>query len=199
MEFLKDFDIYPKLIVALSGLIALFIKIKDAYSPTRTKQNIKLDLEIYEMIKNNNDFNKADLKRTIEGNIKKSMNKDGSGLINFTVGLAVFVGFGLWTINIYQTYESFNGWIILTLFCSMVGFSMLFGEEDEKESKATFYQIGFYDKSNFVFALVMLGITGVLTPVLILKIDKLSFWPFLTGLFFIVALVNLFKNIKKIS
>lgn len=103
MEFLKDFDIYPKLIVALSGLIALFIKIKDAYSPTRTKQNIKLDLEIYEMIKNNNDFNKADLKRTIESNIKKSMNKDGRGLTNFIVGLAVFIDFELW-LRIYAFY-----------------------------------------------------------------------------------------------
>lgn len=68
MEIFDNIDIYPKIIVVLTGLIAAFIKIRDTYSSTKTKQNIKLDLEIYELLNRNGDFDKTELKETIEKN-----------------------------------------------------------------------------------------------------------------------------------
>lgn len=199
MEIFNSIDIYPKIIVALTGLIAAFIKIKDAYSSTRHKENIKLDLEIYELINKNGDFDKTELKEKIEKNISKSLTNEENSLTNFFVGLVVFVGFGLWTIDIFQSYDSFNGWIILTAFCSLAGLSMLFDKNDNKKSKDVFFQIGFYDKTNFQFAFVITGVTTILTPVLILKMDGFSFWQFLTGLFFIIGLLSMIKNIKRIK
>ncbi len=199
MEIFESIDIYPKIIVALTGLIAAFIKIKDTYSTTRNKENIKLDLEIYELLNKNGDFNKTILKEKIEKNISKSLTSEENGLTNFFVGLVVFVGFGLWTIDIFQSYDFFNGWIILTAFCSLAGLSVLFGKNDNKKSKDVFFQIGFYDKANFIFGFIITGMTAILTPVMILKIDGFSFWQFLSGLFFIIGMMSMIKNIKRIK
>src|SRR5690554_3104205 len=142
MEIFNNIDIYPKIIVALAGLVAAFIKIRDSYSSNRRKENIKLDLEIYELLNKNVDFDKTELKETIEKNISNSLTREENGLTNFFIGLVVFVGFGMWTIDIFQSYDSFNGWIILTASCSLTGLSMLFGETDKKKSKDVFFQIG---------------------------------------------------------
>lgn len=199
MEIFDSIDIYPKIIVALTGLIAAFMKIKDAYSSTRHKENIKLDLEIYELLNKNGGFDKEELKETIEKNISNSLTGEENGLTDFLIGLVVFVGFGLWTIDIFQSYDTFNGWIILTAFCSLTGLSMLFGKTDKTKSKEVFFQIGFYDKSNFQFGFIITGLTAILTPILILKIEGFSFWQFLSGLFFIIGLMSMIKNIKRIK
>lgn len=199
MDIFDNIDIYPKVIVALTGLIAAFIKIRDAYSSTRNKENIKLDLEIYELLNKNGDFDKTELKETIEKKITNSLNSSEDGLTNFFVGLVVFVGFGMWTVDIFQSSDSFNGWIILTAFCSLTGLSMLFGKNDKRKSKDVFFQIGFYDKANFQYGFVITGLTAILTTVLILKIDGFSFWQFLSGFFFIIGLISVIKNIKRIK
>jgi hypothetical protein len=199
MGFLNDIDIYPKIIVALAGLVATFIKIKDSYSSTKRKQEIKLDLEIYELLSKNGDFAKNELKKVIEHNILKSLDTEENGLTNFFIGVVTFVGFGLWTVDIFQAYDSFNGWIILTAFCSLVGLSMLFGGNHKKTSKDVFYQIGFYDKTNIQFGFIITSLTGVLTPILIIKMDGFSFWQFLTGLMFIIGLMSIIRNIKRIK
>lgn len=198
MDFLDNIDLYPKIIIALTGLLAAFIKIKESYSSTKRKENIKLDLEIYELINKTGDFSKTDLKNSIESRIKKSLDSDGSGLTNFFVGLVVFVGFGLWSIDIFQNYNEFNGWIILTSFCSLTGLSMLFGKNENSKSKDVFFKIGIYDKSNFQFSFIITAFTGIITPVLYIKITSFSYWIFLTGLFFIIGLINLFKNVRRI-
>jgi hypothetical protein len=199
MELFDNIDIYPKIIVALTGFIAAFIKIRDSYSSTRHKENIKLDLEIYELLDKSGDFEKAELKEKIQKNISNTLTNEENGLTNFFVGLVVFVGFGLWSVDIYQTHESFNGWIILTTFCSLTGLSMLFGGNDKRKSKAVFYQIGFYDKTNFQFGFIITSLTAILTPILILKMNGFSFWQFLSGLFFVIGLMSVIKNIKRIN
>lgn len=199
MEFLNDIDIYPKIIVALTGLVAAFIKIKDSYSTTSQKQEIKLDLEIYELLNKSGDFESVRLKKTIEDKMNNSMDRNNDGLTNFFVGLVVFVGFGLWSIDIFQSHNSFNGLIILTTFVSFIGLSVMFGGDRNLKSKQVFYKIEFYDKSNFVWGFIITMVTAVLTPVLIIKMEGFSFWQFVSGLFFIVGLFSLLKNIKRIK
>lgn len=199
MEIFDKIDIYPKIIVALTGLIAAFIKIRDSYSSTRLKEKIKLDLEVYELLNKNGDFDKAELKETIEKNISNSLTHEKNGFADFFVGLVIFVGFGLWTVDIFQFYKSFNGWIILTAFLSLTGLSMLFDNKDKRKSKEVFFQIGLYDKTNFQFGFVITGLTAILTPTLIFKMDGFSFWQFLSGVFFIIGLMSIIKNIKRIK
>lgn len=199
MEIFESIDIYPKIIIAMTGLIAAFIRIKDSYSITRHKENIKLDLEIYDLLNKNGDFDRAELKEKIEKNISKSLAAEENGLINFFVGLVVFVGFGLWTIDIFHSSPSFDGWIILTAFFSLTGLSTLFVKNDSKSSKDVFLQIGFYDKANFLIGFIISGMSAIITSVLILTMDGFSFWQFVSGLFFVIGIMSIFKNVRRIK
>jgi hypothetical protein len=183
----------------MTGLVALFIKIKDSFSATRQKQEIKLDLEIYELLNNSGDFQNSKLHKSIEENVNKEFETQENGISRFLIGLVVFIGFGLWTIDIFQSSHTFNGLIILTAFLSAIGLSMLFVKTDKTKSKEVFFQIAFYDKSNFLFGLILTLFTAFLTPTLLLKMDGYSFWQFLSGLFFIVGLMSIVKNIKRIK
>ncbi len=101
LELLNNIDIYPKILVALAGLMAAFIKIKENFSATKRKQELKIDLEIYELLKRNNELTTLGIQNKIEKKVATSFDDDNEGLTNFFVGIAVFVGFGLWTIDIY--------------------------------------------------------------------------------------------------
>lgn len=199
MELFNTLDVYPKIIVAMTGLIAGFIKIRDSYSAVRRKQEIKLDLEIYELMNKGYDFEKSELKKSIENKISKAYENEEETLTNFFVGLAVFVGFGLWSIDIFHKNDTFNGWIILTIICSLTGLSMLFGKNDKKKSKELFFQIGFYDKTNFQFGIFIVSLTGILTPILYYKNGGFSFWLYLTGLFCIIGLIGMYRNVRRIK
>ncbi len=119
---------------------------------------------------------------------------------DFFIAIAVFIGFGFWSIDIFKNSENFNGWIILTVFCSLTGFTMIFGDstEEKKDDKEPFYKIGLYDKKNFNFGVIVTLFTGILTPILILKMDGFSFWQFLSGLFFIIGFGGIIKSVKKL-
>lgn len=182
----------------MSGIIAAFLKIREGLSVHRKKQELKTDLEIYELsIKNQ--IATSELKEHIEKRVNKLPDIKNDSLTNFLTGTAVFVGFGLWSIDIYQSSPGFNGWIVLTLFCSLVGLSMMLGKTVEKESKQTFLQVHFIDEKNFQFGVILTFLCGLVTPILILKLDGFSFWQFLSGLFFFIGLISLIKNVKIIK
>ena len=199
MDFLSDVDIYPKIIVGLTGVIALFVKLRDEFSAYRNKQEIKLDLDIYELLKRNQEVSSTGVKEKIESKIVDAFENKESRLTNFLIGLVVFVGFGLWSVEIYQTSTGFNGWIILTLFTSFIGLSMVLGFQSSNDSKEVFFQIGLFDRSNFLFSLFTIFITGILTPILIIKAGGFSWWVFLSGLFFLIGVNALFKNVRRIK
>jgi hypothetical protein len=65
MEILEGIEIYPKIIVALTGLFAVIMKIRESFSAIRQKQEIKIDLEIYELIQKSHEFNNNELKNLL--------------------------------------------------------------------------------------------------------------------------------------
>jgi hypothetical protein len=192
-------EFYAKVFVALTGLIAAFLKLKDTFSAVKRKQEVKLDLEIYELLKRSVELDAQKAKESIEKKLSLAFNETEGGLTNFFVGLIVFIGFGLWSVDIYQFNVSFNGWIILTATCSVIGFSMMLGGGKTEVSKKVFYQIGFFDKRNFQFGFIVCVVTGIMLPILLVKIDGFSFWQFFTGLFFIIGLRSILKNIRRIE
>lgn len=198
----EDFDIitdYLKLFVILIGAIAALGKLKDSFASVKRKQELKLDLEILEKLKQIENVSNPDIEEKINQNLKKAFEGSSEHLKNFLLGIAVFVGFGMWTIDILKSSQDFNAWVILTLSCSLMGLTMIFGTDDNKEDKGVFYQVAFYDKTNFRLGFVLTVLTGILTPILILKQDSFTFWQFLSGLFFIVGLRSLVKNTKRIK
>ena len=190
-----NLEILPKFLIAMSGVLAGFLKIRESLSIYRRKQELKTDLEIYELSLKNGIVT-TELKENIEKRVRKLVFIKNDGLINFMTGTAVFVGFGLWSIDIFQNNSEFNGWIILTLLCSLSGLSMMLMGDEEKGKKDTFLQIHFKDKKNFRIGIIITLLCGVLAPILYLKSYDLNFWQFLTGLFFFIGFYSLIKNIK---
>lgn len=199
MGDINNIETYLKVFVGIIGAIATFGKLRESFASIKRKQELKLDLEILEKLKSNNKFESSEIEEKINYKLKKAFEDRTENLTNFFVGIAVFVGFGFWTVDIFQNSEEFNGWIILTLLCCLTGLTLIFSNDNKKEDKGIFYQIGFYDKSNFRFGIVLTLLTGILTGILIWKINGFSFWQFLCGLFFIIGIGSLIKNIKTIK
>lgn len=200
MEIINNLDVYPKLIVALTGFLALILKIKESFSSIKNKQELKLDLEIYEVIKKNHELNSSILKGKIENRLQKNSTEENKDSItSFFIGLVVFVGFGLWTVDIFQNMVRFNGWVIFTAFLSSIGFSLLFRRENQKRSREAFFIIGFYDQFNFRGGLIISLFSAIATYILYQKIEGFSYWIFVSGLIFIIGFQSVLKNIRRIK
>jgi hypothetical protein len=199
LEHLNNIETYLKVFVGIIGAIVTFGKLRESFASIKRKQELKLDLEILEKLKLNQEFDSTEIEQKIKTKLKKAFENRTENLTNFFVGIAVFIGFGFWTVDIFQNSEEFNGWIILTLFCSLIGFTLIVSNDDRKEDKSVFYQIGFYDKENFKFAIIITLFTGIMTPILIWKLNGFSFWQFLSGLFFVIGIGSLIRNIKRIK
>lgn len=199
MDDLNNIETYVKVFVGIIGAIAAFGKLRESFASIKRKQELKLDLEILEKLKSNNQFESSEIEEKINYKLKKAFEDRTENLTNFFVGIAVFVGFGFWTVDIFKNSDGFNGWIILTLLCCLIGLSLIFSSDNKKEEKGIFYQIGFYDKENFRIGIVITLLTGIPTVILIWKLDGFSFWQFLSGLFFVIGIGSMIKNIKRIK
>lgn len=199
MENLNNIETYVKVFVGIIGAIAAFGKLRESFASIKRKQELKLDLEILEKLKSNDKFESSEIEEKINYKLKKAFEDSTENLTNFFVGIAVFIGFGFWTVDIFKNSAGFNGWIILTLLCCLTGLTLIFNSDNKKEEKGIFYQIGFYDKENFRIGIIITLLTGILTVVLIWKLDGFSFWQFLSGLFFVIGIGSILKNIKRIK
>lgn len=199
MENLNNIETYLKVFVAIIGIIAAFEKLRESFASIKRKQELKLDLEILEKLKSSDNFESSEIEKKINYKIKKAFEDRSENLTNFFVGIAVFIGFGFWTVDIFRSSIEFNGWIILTLLCCLTGLTMIFSNDNKKEEKGVFYQIGFYNKENFRIGIIITLLTGILTVISIWKLDGFSFWQFLSGLFCVIGIGSLIKNIKRIE
>ena len=199
MEFTSDFETYIKLFIGIIGAIATFGKIRESFSSIKRKQEVKIDFEIYEKMRSNPELNNEDIKLKVQRNLIKAYEDKGSNLISFLIGIVIFVGFAFWSIDIYNNMTTFNGWIILTMACSITGFVLIFSKSDKTHSPKLFYQIGFYDKENFRASLITAILSAAVTVILILVFNGFSYWQFLSGLFFFISIITLFYKIKRIK
>jgi hypothetical protein len=81
----------------------------------------------------------------------------------------------------------------------MLGLTMLFGVSEKKKSNDVFFQIGFFDKSNFQFGFVVATVSAIITIYLIFQVDGFSYWQFLSMLFLILGLSSIIKNVRRIK
>ncbi len=199
MENISNIETYLKIIIGIIGAIATFGKLRENFDSLKRKQELKVDLEIFEKLKNNNEFSTQDLEEKIKLKLKSAFLDRTYNLNNFFVGIAVFIGFGFWSIDLLRNYEYFNGWVILTLFLSMIGLTMILGNSEDKDEGEIFLKVAFYGKKSFQFGVILSLVCGILTGVLIWKLDGFSFWQFLTGLLFIVSITTILRSIKRLK
>lgn len=139
MENLNDIENLAKVVVGIIGVFAAFGKLRVSFNSYKRKQELKIDLEIFEKLKENVEFDSSNVEEDIGINLEKAFDRNTDGLRNIFIGIVVFIGFGLWSIDIFQNSETFNGWVILTLFTSLIGLSMIFGKEEKNKEKGLFF------------------------------------------------------------
>jgi hypothetical protein len=126
------FDTVAKYFAALTTLLIAFEKIRRQFSNFRLRTIIKSDVEILRTCKDAG-LNTEQIQTKIDSNLEKLYGKSGSvffsSLIDTLIGLIICIGFGLWTIKIYSDNAGFSPWIILTVFMSVSGLTMIFKEK----------------------------------------------------------------------
>ncbi len=199
---LTNIELIVKIIIGVIGAIATFGKLRAFFANSKLKEELKIDLEILEKTKNTNLYN-SEIEEKIRKNVTKAYKNRNENFTNFLYGISLFVGFGIWTINLLgDIKENYNGWSILTLFISFIGLSIAFGNEEKEEKqeyKTPFLKIGIFEKTNFKFTLLIFIFTSILTPILIWKINEFSWWIFLSAIFFIMSVTKLIQLIRKID
>lgn len=202
MKNLTDLETIVKIVIGVIGAIATIGKLRSYFTNSKLKEEVKLDLEIFEKIKNNN-LSTNEIEEKISKNITKAYENRNESFTNFLYGISIFVGFGFWTINLIGNIdESFNSWSILTLIISFIGLSIAFGNNDEAQNEKNntpFIKIGIFEKTNFKFVLIIFLLTSIMTPILIWKIGEFSWWIFLSAIFFLMSVIKLYKIIKKVE
>lgn len=190
-------DNFPKILTIMSGVIILALKLKDSFSSMKEKQELKLDLEIYDLVKKT-DFDLRNLQDEIKRKLDSDFTKKSGSLLSFVFGLVSFLGFGYWSYNIYMSNKDFNYWILLTLFLSVSGFlSMLSLDigKNEKENEV-FYRLVFVDKTNFILGLAF-SLFGALTSIIVFLKDGLCYVFWIAIVVFLFGFFGFINRIKK--
>tara|TARA_R110002050_G_scaffold262599_2_gene402850 strand:- start:548 stop:844 length:297 start_codon:yes stop_codon:yes gene_type:complete len=89
----NNIENYLKIIVSVIGAIAAFGKIRESFASIKRKQELKLDLEILEKLKSDNEFDSSEIKEKINSKLKSSFENRTENFTNFFVGIAVFCWF----------------------------------------------------------------------------------------------------------
>jgi len=198
---MENLELIQKITLIVTGVIALLFKVKNYFSVKNQKQDLKLDIEILDSLKKLNNPKIGTLEEKIINDLEKIYDKKiihSSGFTGLIIGLTFFIGFGWWSINIYNNHSEFNPWIILTMFFSGSGISMILMDTSRTIKNEPFFKIGFYEKSNMRFGLIISIISGLTLFILIIKLESFSLWEFLSGFIFLYGLFMIGKNIRKI-
>ena len=65
MEDLNNIETYVKVFVGIIGAIAAFGKLRESFASIKRKQELKLDLEILEKLKSNDQFECSEIEKKI--------------------------------------------------------------------------------------------------------------------------------------
>jgi hypothetical protein len=194
-----DNELYAKIIVGLTGIFATIIKIRDSFSTIKKKQELKLDLEILEKLESKKDLEVPEIIEKIKENLKKSYTDYTDRLTNFFIGITFFIACGFWTIDLIIGSKGFNGWIILSLSLALIGFSLIFDNNEKFKEKEVFLKIGFYDKENFRVGVFFTVFASIISILLVWKMNRFSFWQVIPALFALVGFINVLKNIRRLK
>jgi hypothetical protein len=188
-----------KITISITGIISVFIKLFDSFSQTTRKRKLKIDLELLEKI-NSGDIDSEDRERI---NLRqKEIIHEYINIKETTVkwfdifyALTLFVGFGWWTIYIYEINSEFSPWTILTGLLSFVGLSLLI---DNKWRKSNEYKVilKITILNDFKYAIITLGLAIIIGIFIYTKYDGYTNWYILIGVLTPVGYKLLADGIK---
>jgi hypothetical protein len=188
-----------KYIISIAGLISLIIKLFDSLSQTSRKRKLKTDLELLEKI-NSGDIVSEDKERVnkrLKEILQEYLDIKETTVKWFDIfyALTLFVGFGWWTIYIYEINTEFSPWTILTGLLSFVGLSLLIDNKwrIKKEDKVIL-KITILD--DFKYAIIVLGLASLIGFTLYVKFHGYTHWYILIGVLIPIGFKLLADGIK---
>lgn len=195
----ENFDLIAKWFIALTGLISVLIKFSESTSITRRKSNLRTDLDLLDKIEKN-DIENQELLR-IKAKRKKVLNEyleiEETSLKWFDIfyALILFVGFGWWTIYIYEINSNFSPWTIFTGLISFIGLALLLDNKWRKisDEKVLIHIIVLKD---IKIAVIFIGLGLLIGFFIFNKYEAYTHWYILIGIMIPVGLKLLFDSIK---
>ena len=195
----ENFELVVKWFIAITGLISVIIKFSESVSISRRKNNLKTDLELLDKIENKKldpeETSKIQLKRKKILNEYLELEETSLKWFDIFYALILFVGFGYWTIYIYEINSDFNPWTILTGFISFVGLALLLDNNwKPRSSKKVLFKIIIFREIRI--AVIVLGLALIIGLFLFQKIDGYTNWYILIGIMIPIGSKLLFDSIK---
>jgi len=192
-------EIVLKLIIYITGLVSVIIKLIDSLSPISRKRKLRVDLELLEKI-NSEDIDKEDkdiVQKQLKKILKEYLNIKEVNIKWFNVlyALILFVGFGWWTIYIYEINFNFSPWMILTGLISIVGLSLIIDNkwERNKEDKVI---LKITILEDFKYSFMLLGLSTLIGIFIYTKYDGYTNWYILIGVLILMGFKLLADGIK---
>ncbi|WP_289056007.1 hypothetical protein [Carboxylicivirga marina] len=188
-----------KLIISIAGLISVIVKLVDSISQTSRKRKLKTDLELLEKINlgNIDTEDKERVKKQFKEILHEYLNIKETTIKLFDIfyALTLFVGFGWWTIYIYEINTDFSPWTILTGLISLVGLSLLIDNKwRKKKEHKVILKITILD--DFKYAVIVLGIGILIGFFVYTKHAGYTHWYILIGVLIPIGLKMLADGIK---
>jgi hypothetical protein len=196
---MEEFELILKWLIAITGLLSVVAKMADTFSQIQKKKNLKTDLELIEKINLNNlkieDRDKLKEQPSIILEKFLSLQETQTKWFDVLYAIILFVGFGWWTVFIYEMNSGFSPWAILTGFVSLVGFSLLVDTKwDRKKDDKTLFKITVM--SGIGLGITILGV-GLLTGAMVrLTIPGYTHWYILVSVLILLGLKALFDSFK---
>ena len=194
-----NFEIIVKWFITLTGLISVIVKFADSISEIRRKRNLKADLELLEKIDKGNldSDDREKVKTQMKGILEEYLNIKHTTVKWFDVfyALTLFVGFGWWTIYIYEINKGFSPWTILTGLISFIGLALLIDNKWRKKSDVkTLVTITIL--KDIRIAVIFIGLGGLIGFFILTTFDGYTNWYILIGVMLPIGLKMLVDSIK---
>ncbi|QCX39566.1 hypothetical protein FF125_14365 [Aureibaculum algae] len=180
-----EYETVLKLAVSLVGLISFIIKILDSFSQTSRKRKLKTDLDLLDKINSSNidSEDKVKVNERLKEILQEYLDIKETTIKWFDIfyALTLFVGFGWWTIYIYQVNTEFSPWTILTGLFSFAGLSLLIDNKWRKKKEGkVILNITILD--DFKYAVIILGLALLIGLFLYTKHTGYSHWYIFIGI-----------------
>lgn len=194
-------ELFFKIVISIKSAITVFLKLMDVLSSNQRRRDLVSEMELLSRL------SKLDVDEENRENINKKVNSTLASFLeskrkkinffNLFYSLCLFVGFGWWTLQIYNTYQTFNPWIILTALISFIGFSLIL-DNNWSEEKDTKDKVLFSIKlmKDIRIAIIVLGSSITIGILLYLKIKEYSNWMILIVVLLLMGLKVLFDSVK---
>lgn len=193
-----------KAFTAVAASLVPIAKIRSFFSDYRTRSRLKSDLEIFRLVSDNSidgGLIKDRIDKTLKSLYRTNKKPLLSSFSNVLGGLVWVIGFGWWTISIYNESSQFSPWMLATGFAAAIGFTTIFQRESKKKDekkrkeKIPVFSITVYNWQHIISTIFVIGVLVASTIGIYWSLG-LSPWHLLTVSLGIGGILHFFQQVE---